>query len=282
MTPTPPPALSGANAHDVGYAGRGTLQVQTTLDGPSLGVPSLGGVTLKVTVNGDIALEARGQLLRVDLLDLAIPGSDPLLSALASSQLIPPGGFTVVYDRSASTYTVWSSSKRAYYVGGGATPNGSAVGGPASGGTPSGSVTSGSAPAGGPDAALGAGADLFKAFAIARSLKDDSAFSATVTLAGHGTVNGHPATAVDYQYARTTNAGDSTSIHGRLQLADDLDDVPVQVSVSLKTPSIPESALRLDMTTLSRANVPAADFTAPAGYFRANAIGDVLGKTLPL
>jgi len=269
LIPTPPPAAPGPNA---GYAGKGTLQIQTTLDGPSLGVPSLGGVTLKVTVNGDIALEARGQLLRVDLLDLAIPGSDPLLSALASSQLIPPGGFTVVYDRSASTYTVWSSSKHAYYVGG-----------TTSGGAATGSATSGAtAPVGGAAAALGAGADLFKAFAFARSLKDDSAFSVTLTLAGHGTVNGHAATAVDYQYARTTNAGDSTAVHGRLQLADDLDDVPVEVTASLKTQSIPESGLRLDLATLSKANVPAADFEVPAGYFRANAIGDVLGKTLPI
>jgi hypothetical protein len=263
LTPGPPPATAAA-----GYAGKGQLQIQTTLSGPSLGVPSLGGVTLKVTVNGDIALEARGQLLRVDLLDLAIPGSDPLLSALASSQLIPPGGFTVVYDRTASTYTVWSSSKRAYYVGGGATP--------------SGATAAASAPAGGADAALGAGADLFKAFAFARSLKDDSAFSVTLTLAGHGTVNGHPATAIDYQYARTTNAGDSTAVHGRLQLADDLDEVPVEVTASLKTQSIPESGLRLELTTLAKANVAAADFEVPAGYFRANAIGDVLGKTLPL
>ncbi len=272
MIPVPPtlPPAPGPNA---GYAGKGTLQIQTTLDGPALGVPSLGGVTLKVTVNGDIALEARGQLLRVDLLDLAIPGSDPLLSALASSQLIPPGGFTVVYDREASTYTVWSSSKHAYYVGGG-----TAAGGAGHSGTGPGATGT----KGGADAALGAGADLFKAFAFARSLKDDSAFSVTLTLAGHGTVNGHPATAVDYQYARTTNAGDSTAVHGRLQLADDLDEVPVEITANLKTQSIPDSGLRLDLATLARANVAPADFAVPAGYFRANAIGNVLGKTLPL
>jgi hypothetical protein len=262
---TPPVATAG-------YAGKGTLQIQTTLGGASLGGPSLGGLTLKVTVNGDIGLEARGQLLRVDLLDLAIPGSDPLLSALASSQLIPPGGFTVVYDRSASTYTVWSSAKRAYYVGGG----------PTQGGAQGGATPGGASPAGGADAALGAGADLFKAFAFARSLKDDSAFNVTLTLAGHGTVNGHPATAVDYQYARTTNAGASTAVAGRLQLADDLDEVPVEVTATLKTQSIPESALRLDLTTLSKANVPPTDFQPPAGYFRANAIGDVLGKSLQM
>jgi hypothetical protein len=71
-------------------------------------------------------------------------------------------------------------------------------------------------------------------------------------------------------------------VHGRLQLADDLDEVPVEITANLKTQSIPDSGLRLDLTTLAKANTPSADFAVPAGYFRANVIGDVLGKTLPI
>jgi hypothetical protein len=246
-------AALAAGASGPGYAGKGQLVVQTALGSAQL------------SVGGDIALEARGGQLRVDLLDLAIPGANQTLSSILSTQLIPQGGFTVVYDRSAATYTVWSSAKRVYYVGGGAPPSNAAP-----------------APGGVADAALGAGADLFKAFAFARSLKDDSAFNVTLSLAGHGTVNGHPATGLDYQYSRTANNGDSTNVRGRLQLADDLDDVPVEVTASLAAKSIPPSALRLDLTTLDRADPPAADFAVPAGYARANAIGDVLGKVLPM
>jgi hypothetical protein len=245
-------ALSAA-APATGYAGKGRLVIGTTL------------ASAPLAVAGDIALEARGQQLRLDLLDLAIPGSGQILSSLISTQLIPAGGFTVVYDRGASTYTVWSSAKHAYYVGGGAP-----------------SPTTAPAQPGAADAALGAGADLLKAFAFARSLKDDTAFTVTLSLAGHGNVNGHPATGLDYQYSRTTLGGDTTNVHGRLQLADDLDDVPIQVTAALSTKSIPSSTLSLDLTTLEQSNPPASDFAPPAGYLRANAIGDVLGKTLQL
>jgi hypothetical protein len=234
-----------------GYAGRGTLVVQTSLGGPGI----------RVTIGGDIALEARGQELRVDLLDLAIPGGDQLLSAALSTQLIPPGGFTVVYDRSASTYTVWSNAKHAYFTGGG-------------------TAAAKAPPAGGADAALGTSSDLLGAFAFARGLKDDSAFNVSLSLAGHETVNGHPATGVDYQYSRTTTAGDATDVRGRLELADDLDDIPLQVTASLKTKSLPDSAVKLDLTTLAKSSPSESDFTVPPGYTRASNAGEVLGRTL--
>ncbi len=245
-------ALAGTAA-PAGYVGKGQLVLRTALGASASAVA--------LTLGGDIALEAKGEKLRVDLLDLGIPGADPTLSAVLSTQLIPPGGFTIVYDRSASTYTVWSNAKRAYYAGGGAAAK--------------------AAPAEGTGAGLAAAGDLLGAFAFARTLKDDSAFTVTLSLAGHGNVNGHPATGLDYQYARTTSAGDATDVRGRLQLADDLDGVPVEVTANLKIRSLPESALRLDLTSLLQANPPAADFAVPAGYARAPAIGDVLGTSLP-
>lgn len=248
-----PASVAGA---PVGYSSKGQLVVQT----------SIGGAGNEITVGGDIALEERGSFLRLDLLSLAIPGTDATISSLLSTQLFPAGGFTIVYDRTAGTYTVWSPSKHTYYTSAAASANAPAK-------------TSAPAPTA---AALGAVGDLFGAFAFAKSVQNDSAFTASVSLAGHGVVNGHPATGLDYHYARTTTAGQAIDVHGRFQLADDLDAIPVQITASGKGQAFPQSSFRLDLTSLARAAVPDADFAVPAGFARAAQIGDVLGKTLPL
>ncbi len=233
----------------VGYVGKGQLVVQTAIAGVD-----------KLTVGGDIALEERGSFLRLDVLSLAIPGTDPTLSAIVGTQLFPPGGFTIVYDRKAASYTVWSNAKRSYYTS-------------ASGPTPK------TTPAPLADA-IGAAGDLFAPLAFAKSLRTDRTFSATLSLVGHGPVNGHPATGIDYQYARTNATGDRTDVHGRLELADDLDEVPVEITASVKSASIPASSLRLDLTTLAKQTPNESDFTVPPGYARASDLGTVLGKTL--
>lgn len=185
------PATAARAASDAaGYTSKGQLVVRT----------SLGGAGNEITLGGDIALEERGGFVRIDLVSLAIPGTDATVSSLLSTQLFPPGGFTIVYDRAAGTYTVWSPSKHDYFTS-------------AASGTAPAKAAGNATPAA--TAALGAAGDLFGAFGIASSLKNDSAFTASVSLAGHGTVNGHPATGLDYQYARTTTAGESTEIHGR-------------------------------------------------------------------
>ena len=251
------PATAARAASDAaGYTSKGQLVVRT----------SLGGAGNEITLGGDIALEERGGFVRIDLVSLAIPGTDATVSSLLSTQLFPPGGFTIVYDRAAGTYTVWSPSKHDYFTS-------------AASGTAPAKAAGNATPAA--TAALGAAGDLFGAFGIASSLKNDSAFTASVSLAGHGTVNGHPATGLDYQYARTTTAGESTEIHGRFQLADDLDSVPVQITASGKGKSFPQSSLRLDLTSLAKGPVADGDFRVPDGYTRAATLGDVIGKTLP-
>ncbi len=242
---------AGAQSNGSGYVGKGQLVVQTAVAGID-----------KLTVGGDIALEERGQLIRLDVLSLAIPGQDAVVSAVLGTQLFPPGGFTVVYDRAAATYTVWSNARRAYY----------------SNATARTAKPSATAPPLGD--AIGAAGDLFAPLAFAKGLRDDTAFTASVSLVGHGTVNGHPATGVDYQYARTTRAGEKTDVHGRLQLADDLDDVPVQITASVKLKSIPQSSLRLDLTSIAKQSPSEGDFVVPAGYTRTADLGGVLGKTL--
>lgn len=235
-----------------GVIGKGQLVLQT----------SLGGATNTVTIGGDIAFEQSPTRVRVDLLSLGIPGMDPTLSAVLSTQLIPPGGFTVVLDLKNGTTTYWSAAKRTYYQKINSTA-------PQSSPTPA------------PAASPRSGFNLVGALAMLRGLKDDKAFNLSISLAGHSTVNGHPATALDFQYTRTTAAGQSTDVHGRLQSADDLDGMPVELTASGNVGALPASALRLDLTSFTRQAPPEADFEVPPGFTRVSDLGGVIGRNLP-
>jgi hypothetical protein len=236
-----------------GYAGKGQIVVQTTIG-------SIG----KLTIGGDIAMEERGSQLRLDILSLGIPGTSQALNTLIATQFFPPGGFTIVYNRDTSTYVVWSNSRERYYSN-----------------EPTASATPGPQPIGPVAGAVIAGGDLFSAFSITRSLKDDSAFTVNLALAGHQTVNGHPATGLNFEYSRTTKSGDTLELHGTFQFADDLDSVPVEITAAGHSRSIPESAFRIDLSTLAKQAPPDADFAVPPSYVRVNNLGDVIGKTLP-
>ncbi len=242
-------------ADDAGYAGKGTLVVQTSFGGDS-----------KLTIGGDIAFEESDPYVRIDLLSLAIPGADPTLSSLMGTQLFPPGGFTVVYDRKDSTYVVWSTSKREYFA---PPPKSSAL----AQATP--------APGSSPPARSAASGGLFGVFGFLRSLPDDKVFALSIALMGHGQTNGHASTGIHFQYLKTTTAGDTTDFHGEMQLADDLNEIPIKISLSAKSKGLPQSALTLDATSIEKASPPQTDFAVPAGYARAASLGDVIGKVLP-
>jgi hypothetical protein len=251
-------AAAGARAQDApnGYAGKGNFVAQTTV--------STRGTML--SFGGTFAVEAHGSRMRLDVLSLGIAGMGASTAALLSATLSPPGGFTVVYDLKTGSFTLWSSAKRTYFTkimthatGASAAPANGATPAPANGATP--------APA--------------TPFGFARSLANDSAFSLSLALAGHGTVNGHPATGLDYHYARTANTGDAIDVQGRLQLADDLDGLPVEITASGTTRSLPKSSITIDLTTLAKVTPPDGDFAVPAGFTRVNDVFGVLGKTLP-
>lgn len=235
-------------ADETDYVGKGQLVVQTVFGGDS-----------KLTVGGDIAFESHASLVRIDILSLAIPGAGAALSTLLGTQLFPPGGFTVIFDRKTSVYTVWSNAKRTFFTS-------APIASPGPQATPSPSP--------------GASNDIAGPFAFAKSAKDDTAFVASLSLAGHGPINGHPATGIDYLYQRTTKTGEKSDIHGRVQLADDLDAFPVQLTASVKTKNIPESSFRLDLTSVTKGTPSEGDFVVPRGYTRATSLGDVIGKTL--
>ena len=45
--------------------------------------------------------------------------------------------------------------------------------------------------------------------------------------------------------------------------------------------SIPDSAFRIDLSTLAKQVPPDSDFAVPAGYVRVTNLGDVIGRALP-
>ena len=235
-----------------GFSAQGALAVQTQLSGT------------KLHVTGNIALKELGDLVRLDMVSLSLPGLDPALSALASSQLIPAGGYTVVFDQAKHGYTVWSSSKRMYYT------------------SSPGAADETNNPVVGAAATIGSTSDFLHAFALAKPLKDYRAFSASVTLSGHGQTNGHPTTGVDFAIKRQERTGDPLDLHGNLQLADDLDEIPVRINANVQgAGGVPPSSMTLDLTSVDRRAPAASDFTVPAGYAKAAQLSEVFGKLLP-
>jgi hypothetical protein len=247
--PSPSPAVSASpQPTPAGLVGRAQLVVQTTLGGAG-----------KLTIGGDIGFEHRDSLLRIDVLSIKIPGMNKIAGAVVSSELFPQGGFTAVYDRADNSYTIWSASSKKYYTGKGKPATGPAA-------TPS------------PEATASAAPDLLDAFAWLKFIKDLKALSLSITLAGHGTTNGHPTTGIDYQFTDVHKDLSPSDVHGRVQFADDLNEFPVQLTANVKVKSVPEGALRLDLTTFERRLPPLSDFRAPQGYARTSNIGEAIGK----
>jgi len=230
-----------------GYVGKGTLVVRAPLP----------GTTTPIDVGAHVTFEQRSSLFRLDILDVALPGAGAVGSALAT-QLFPPGGATIVIDSSGKRYTVWSNTTRKYYT-----------------------TTFGAKPSASP-APVASTSAAPNPFGFERSLRDLAALNISLSLAGHGNVDGHPATGVNYGFTRTTASGERTDAHGTVEFADDLDGVPVQLTASFTNKNVAGVSLRADATQLSR-QVPAeTDFQIPSGFAPATSIGDVIGRTLPI
>jgi hypothetical protein len=255
---TPPPATPAV----VGYVGSGSLVVQSALAG------------IPLTVGSKIALEIRGQRLRIDILSIGLPGGDATTSSLSSAlatQVLPPGGFTAVVDKSTGTFTLWSTAKKTYFVATSLSGIGHATA-PAPAPSPS--------PTARPDPDSG---DLFSVFKMLETFKKDKSFSASIALSGHTMLFGHPVTGLHYEIVDAPLSGQTGSdVHGDIQLADDIDEVPIEFTTSVSVKGIPPSSLRLDIPQLTRSVPPVSDFAPPAGYVKAASLFDVLGGKFPM
>ncbi len=187
--------------------------------------------------------------MRLDLLSLSLgtPGGPALPG------IIPPGGYTIVYDPLAQTYTIWSAAKRAYYTGN-AKPAPSASATPAA--TPSPAATRGSP---------------------FERVKDLKAFSLSIDLAPKETIDGHVTTPFDFKLLEQRQSGDPFDLAGRVNFADDLAGAPILL-VAHATSGAGGNVgnLRLALTQVRRSAPPPSDFTPPAGYAQAAGLFDVL------
>ena len=262
LPPSPEPSGSAtpvaSPSPPAGYLCKGEITISSAFGGTP------------VSFGGKIALEERGSRLRLDIISIDIlgatkPGSSPSVTAMLATQLFPKGGITIVYDRTRSAYIVWSNAKRAYA---------SAYLGPKTVPSP---VPAASAPAAPPTNEF----DLFKAFSALRPLKTDRTFSMSVALTGHKQLFAHPVSTVHFDIEQTTFSGKSTVVHMDVALADDVDELPIQLIVHGITKGMPASTLRIDVPELVRQAPPEGDFEPPQGYTRLNSVGDLFGIGVP-
>jgi hypothetical protein len=250
--------LERSSAEPVGFSGRGFIAVQAAVSGSPL------------TLNANIAVAQRGPAYRLDVLSVSAPaGGSPGASAAngdgaattsSVAQVVPPGGLSAVYDQAARRMTVWSPSRRTYTV--------IAIPG-------SGAETSSSA-AGAAQAGDGSGAD--ESVGMLGLLAGLHATSVSLTPAGHAAANGHPTTLFDYDIRREDARGSPIDVRGRVQLADDLGQIPVELTAGVSGVSNVSGTLRAELTSVDRTTPPASSFAVPTGYTRVDAIGDLLGR----
>jgi len=260
-SPAPTPAASGSVAPaaspspPTGYLCKGEIAISSAFGGSP------------ISFGGKIALEQRGSRLRLDIVSIDILGAAKTgslpVTALLATQLFPKGGITVVFDRTNSTYTVWSNAKHAYataHLGAKTAPS------------PAPSASASPAPG---------EFDLFKAFSALRPLKTDRTFSVSIALTGHKTLFAHPVTTLHFDVEQTSFSGKSTEVHADVALADDVDELPIQLIVHGVAKGLPPSTLRIDVPELVRQAPPEADFEPPQGYARVNSAGDLFGMGAP-
>lgn len=250
----PSPSPSPATTPALGYSGKGAIVVRSTLGGQT-----------NLTLGGDVGFEQSGDLLRLDVLSVKMPGVDPSLGAAASTELFPPGGFTLVFDRPHQRAVIWSVARKRYFVFSFAP-------------SPAASPTATPRPTPSPGAtATGAGGP----FAFFKNLKNYKTLTFEISLAGHAVTNGHPTTGLNFLFQSEDNDGKKIDMHGTLQSADDLDGLPVQLLVSSSGTQGPQGDARIDLTSVERRVVAAADFAVPKGFTKVDNPFDVVGTQLP-
>lgn len=213
----------------------------------------------RISLGGEIALMTRGKQLRMDLLRLGVPGTDPAVSALLA-QFLPQGGVSFLLDQGTGATTVWSDSKRKYYVL-------KAAASPA----PSPSPGAADEPAFGNSIV-----ELLET--PGKYVKDYSVFSFAMKLLARSTVNGHPASNVHLDYHAQKRGGKMQDASVDLALAEDEHYLPVRLSATSKPQNF---SARIDFTQISAASPDPALFSVPQGYAPASDPSEIFGTGIP-
>jgi hypothetical protein len=235
-----PPAMRSMTATD--GASPGATPAPT--ESPAAPAPPM-------SASASVAFEAKPMKFRFDVVSVSLSGLGP-----AAAGMVPPfptGGATFVADYATGKLIVWVRSTKKYFVGKIPVPN---FGKNA---TPAPHATAAPMP-------------MMDPFAVFKSFQGMKTFS--IALTGHATSNGHPTSQYDFVLEREYGAGNSFALHGQMQLADDLDELPVFFHVSVDGNKLPASSLRYDLTNFERRLPPESDFHPPGGYKLVKNLGD--------
>ena len=226
-----------------GFVAKGTLTIDVA---PPSAAP--------MHLAGEFDYESRDQLSRLDIVSISLPPGAPEFATTVAK-----GGLTIVIDRAASRWTLWSKARRLFAFGNLPKPSIPGVGHAA---TPKPETSESAMPR--------------AAWPLA-GVKDLKSFFVHLDMSGHGTTNGHPSTGFTLAVHREDAAGKVGDINGTLQTADDLDGLPIKLTADLRATDQPRASLAAELTEVGIHLPPRTDFFVPRGYKAAKNVGEVLG-----
>lgn len=253
----PVPAVTPTAKPVLGMVGAGTLTITTLMLNP----PAMHAMTATdaaspgatpvpaaspgppMTASATVAFEVKPKKFRFDLVSVSLSGLGPAVAGMMPP--FPAGGATAVADYSTGKLVVWVPSTKKYFVGKIPVPN---FGKNA---TPSPHMSAAPMP-------------MMDPFAVFKAFQGMKTFS--IALTGHATSNGHPTSQYDLVLEREYGAGNTFAVHGQMQLADDIDELPVSFHLSVDGNKLPASSLRYELTNFERRVPPESDFHPPGGY----------------
>jgi len=241
------PAAIAQDAGSQGFTAHGTMVAQVVFSGT------------KINLGGDIAMMSRGQQLRFDLLRLSIPGSEPTLNALLT-QFLPQGGISAVLDQTTGNTTVWSESRRKFYVFAGnkaqvAAPNASSA-----------------------SALPGPAGSIVQMLESGKVIAGYTQFSESINMTGRATVNGHPSSNIHVQLRTQKRGGKLTDLVGDLSLAEDAGYLPVRINATDRASGM---SANINFTSLTPMAPDPSVFSVPSGYAQAADPSEVFGAGIP-
>lgn len=228
-----------------GLSAHGTIVAQARVNGTPM------------NLGGEIALMTRGKQLRVDLIKLGVPGTDPALNALIT-QFLPQGGISLVFDQGTGAMMIWSDAKRKFYVF------------KAANATPAPQPSATQEPT--------FGSSIVEMMESGKFFKDYAVFSESVVMGARSTVNGHPASNLHVQVKMQKHGGSLTDTSADVALAEDQQYLPLRIAVTVKPQNY---SARIDFTQISAASPDPSVFSTPAGYTQAADPSEIFGTALP-
>lgn len=219
-----------------------------------------GSMSLKAAAKGKdatlqlaIRIEHRGFLTRVDLDDIVAVANAGNGKGNVTIP-IPRGTLDAIIDQGKRRVTLWSSRRALYYQ----------------------SQFPLSLPSS-PPFALGT-----SPLGELRALTTYRAFTMSLNLVGHQSVNGHMASVFELQLKTERQGGTSSTFVGHWALADDLSGIPLHVDLTIDANEKATVTMQMDVSSISTSEPPQSEFAPPRGYKRTPRLTEILTAMAPV